>query len=53
MAKERGVAVSVVSIEGEECRLENLGVVAELTGGDVTKVDPEHLHENFANILSE
>jgi hypothetical protein len=52
-AKEHGVSVSVVSIEGEECRLEELSIMVDATEGDVTVVDPEHLAENFANILSD
>ncbi len=39
-AKANGVVVSVVSIEGQECKLEYLGAVADLTGGQVDKVDP-------------
>mmetsp|Transcript_863 Transcript_863/g.2076 ORF Transcript_863/g.2076 Transcript_863/m.2076 type:complete len:726 (-) Transcript_863:2569-4746(-) len=52
-AKEHGVSVSVVSIEGEECRLEELSIMVDATEGDVTMVDPEHLAENFSNILSD
>jgi hypothetical protein len=40
LAKHHGVVVSVISIEGQECRLENLGSVADVTGGEVNKVDP-------------
>lgn len=35
LAKEKGVAVSVLSIAGTECRIENLGVVVDVTGGNV------------------
>lgn len=52
-AKDTGATVSIVSIEGEESKLEYLSSIAEITGGDVTKVDPERIHEDFANILSE
>ena len=44
--------VNIVSIEGEECNLDTLSKISELTGGNVERVDTEHLTENFANILS-
>ena len=50
-AKSRGVVVSVISIEGTECKLENLGQVAEVTGGNVNKVNPLQLTENFQSVL--
>jgi len=50
-AKLRGVVVSVISIEGAECKLENLGQVADVTGGNVSKVNPLNLTENFQAML--
>lgn len=50
-AKSKGVSVSIVSIEGEECNIDSLSKIAELTGGNVERVDPIHLTQNFANIL--
>lgn len=41
-----------MSITGDECNLESLSKLAELTGGEVTRVDPVELTKNFANILS-
>ena len=51
-AQEKGVTVNIVSIEGEECNIDTLSKISELTGGSVERVDPEHLTQNFANILS-
>ena len=51
-AKEKGVTVSIISIVGEECDIETLSTIAELTGGNVERVEPEMLTKNFANILS-
>lgn len=51
-AQASKVAVSVVSIEGEECQLSGLLPIVELTGGTVSKVDPQHLAEDFSNILA-
>lgn len=44
--------MNIVSITGDECNLESLSKLAELTGGEVTRVDPVELTKNFANILS-
>jgi hypothetical protein len=51
LAQLNGTAVSIVSIKGDECRLENVGRVAEITGGQVDRVDPLQLTNNFDNIL--
>jgi len=53
LAKSKGVQISIISIVGEECKLEMLSPLADLTGGDIYKVDPVNLSNDFANILSE
>ncbi len=53
LAKSKGVAISIISLVGDECRLEMLSPLADLTGGDIYKVDPVNLATDFANILSE
>jgi hypothetical protein len=50
-AKSKGITVSIISIEGEECNISSLSTLAELTGGSVERVDPIQLTQNFANIL--
>jgi len=52
-AREAGVAVSVVSIEGASCRLENIGAVADATGGSVDIVNPLRLTDTFATMVKE
>ena len=52
-AKSKGVSVSIVSIIGDECNLDSLTKLAELTGGNVERVDPASLTKNFANILAD
>ena len=52
MAKDKGMTISVISIEGEECRLESLSALAEVTEGNLSKVDPERLQEDFSNVLA-
>lgn len=51
-AKSKGVGVNIVSIIGEECQIDILSKMSELTGGDVQRVDPKELIENFSSILS-
>ncbi len=36
-AKQKGIVISVISIQGTECRIENLGQLADLTGGRVRR----------------
>lgn len=52
-AKSKGLTINIVSIIGDECNLDSLSKLAELTGGNVERVDPVSLTTNFANILSE
>jgi hypothetical protein len=51
LAMVAGTNVTVVSIIGSECALEDLGRVAEMTGGMVDRVDPERISQNFASVL--
>ena len=51
-AKQNGVMVNIISIEGEECNIDTLSKIAEMTGGNVNRVNPLQLAQNFANILS-
>lgn len=53
LAKSKGLTINVVSIIGDECNLESLSKLAELTGGNVERVDPVSLTKCFANSLSE
>ncbi|CAG9333239.1 unnamed protein product [Blepharisma stoltei] len=53
LAKGSGVGISVISIAGEECRLDCLSSIVEETGGNLTKVDPQNLSNDFANILAQ
>lgn len=46
----RGVTVSVISLIGDECCLENLSIVTEQTGGIVTRVNPLQLENELATI---
>lgn len=51
IAKDKGIEVSVISIEGEECKLSMLSKVCEATGGEVTRVNMNNIANEFANIL--
>jgi len=39
-AKNKGITVSIISIAGEECNIDTLSKIAEITGGNVERVDP-------------
>merc|ERR1711988_778032 len=51
-AMSRGVTVSMITIEGEECAMEHLGTTADLTGGQVEIVDPVALESKVAVIVA-
>jgi hypothetical protein len=51
-AQTHGVTINIVSIEGDECNLDSLAKLAELTGGNVERVSPTSLTQNFANMMS-
>lgn len=52
IASAAGVTINIVSIEGDECNLDSLSSLAELTGGKVERVNPTTLTQDFANMLS-
>lgn len=51
IAKDKGIEISVISIEGEECKLSKLSKICEITGGEVTRVNMMNIANEFANIL--
>lgn len=53
LAKERGISISIISIVSAECNLEMISPLADLTEGDIIKVNPMNLSSDFASILSE
>ncbi|XP_018520033.1 LOW QUALITY PROTEIN: circularly permutated Ras protein 1-like [Lates calcarifer] len=50
-AANQGVTVSVLSIEGTDCRLDELGRLADRTGGKVVITSPNRLHPEFEQII--
>uniref|UniRef100_A0A6B2L0P9 VWFA domain-containing protein n=1 Tax=Arcella intermedia TaxID=1963864 RepID=A0A6B2L0P9_9EUKA len=52
IAKKNGVSVSVISIRGEDCSMENLGKLSDATNGDVDILDPIELGTRSVNVLS-
>ena len=52
-AKNHGIVVNIITIKGEECNLESLGKVCDLTNGKVTRVNPENIAQDFSNILKD
>lgn len=52
LAKSKGVTINLVSIKGDECNIDGLSILCEMTGGVVERVSPDTLTQNFANILA-
>ncbi|XP_061613264.1 circularly permutated Ras protein 1 isoform X2 [Phyllopteryx taeniolatus] len=50
-AANQGVTVSVLSIEGTDCRLDELGRLADRTGGKVVIANPKMLQSEFEQII--
>lgn len=50
-AKEQGVTVNVISMEGTDCKLALLGKVADRTNGTMSIVNPLNLNDQFKSIL--
>ncbi|KAM4651850.1 circularly permutated Ras protein 1-like isoform 1-T3 [Discoglossus pictus] len=53
LALQQSVVVSVLTIEGTDCRLPELGQLADKTGGKVNIVHPLKLANEFQSILEE
>ncbi|KAM4015325.1 circularly permutated Ras protein 1-like, partial [Anomaloglossus baeobatrachus] len=53
LALQHSVVVSVVTIEGTNCRLPELGLLADKTGGKVNIVNPFKLANEFQSIIEE
>lgn len=51
-AADNGVSISVITIKGTDCRLVELGKMADKTGGQVNIVDPLKLTQEFSTILA-
>jgi len=52
MGREKGVVISLISIVGDSCRLDLMSSMAELTGGEILKVNPINLVSEFDGLIS-
>lgn len=52
-AKVQGIPISIISIAGSQCKMEVLGSLAEISGGDVDILKPEEILTKFANLAEE
>lgn len=52
-AQRSGVSVSVISVSEADCKLSYLSNIANLTEGNVLRVNPATLVDDFANVLAE
>jgi len=51
-ARKRGATISVVTMEGEDCAMEDIGTAADITGGQVEIVDPQELSRTVMSLMS-
>ena len=51
-ARQKGVTIDIIGVEGEGCDVEHLSVLAEETEGNLEKVNPLELTKNFGTILA-
>ncbi|CDW75118.1 type a von willebrand factor domain-containing protein [Stylonychia lemnae] len=51
-AKDKGVTVHIVTIIGQECQIDAITPVSEITGGQIERVDPMELRSNFQDFLA-
>jgi hypothetical protein len=52
LARKQGVSISVITMEGEDCSMENLGTASDISGGSVEIVDPLHLSTKVVTLMN-
>jgi len=52
-AQEKGIIISVITMKGEGCKMEILGKLAQITNGNVERIDPSDLTKDFGAILKD
>jgi hypothetical protein len=52
LAKEKGVVVDLITFEGEQSNIEILMSMIDQTGGEIIRVKPEEILDQFSNLLS-
>lgn len=51
-AKSKGVTVHIVTIIGAQCNIDNITPVADVTNGEIERVNPKDLSSNFNEFLN-
>jgi len=52
IARQKAVSISVITMEGEDCSLENLGTAADITNGNVEIVDPAQMSSKVIQMFN-
>jgi len=52
VAKDKAIIISLITFEGEESKIEILSTLAQMTGGDIIKVKPTEILNEFSNLLT-
>jgi len=53
VAKEKGIIINLLCFEGEESKISFLQVLCEETGGEIIKVKPTEILDQFSNLLTQ
>lgn len=51
-ASSKGATVHIVTFKGTQCNIDAISRVAEMTNGDVERVDADNIGDNFKNFLA-
>ena len=49
LAQSSGVMIDIITIEGDECNIDSISKLSELTGGNIDRVSPHKLADAFSN----
>jgi len=53
VSKQNGITINVIGIKGDSINMDTLGILADITGGEVDIVDPLNITNNFSSIMED
>jgi len=52
VAKENGTSISILTIDGEDCKMEDVGKCADITSGSVEIIDPLEMKSKIVKLMN-
>ena len=52
-ANENSIMINITTIKGDECKIDVLAGLTDCTDGNINRVNPDDLSQNFQNIIKE